>query len=276
MDTFPRVAHLWPDDCRGGQKRYGGFLAMGSAIPVSLAWPRLALALHHRSRDDRQPPQRPGLLRSRATGCTVTRGAATRKPCFNQRLVVRAKFARRETKGQLRDDAAIHALADRGRTDLKATTQFLQRINLALERNHDVDAAVFPGRPVVRHVVSLFGGARGRREIGAGGRAPLMAGSGNRSRVNRRLTDRTFCQDFATFIRDRSSPVTASNGSTATSGTMYVRDGWPKERVTNVLVVVSDEAAGHLTRIPTDHEELEEIPLAPVRRPGRSPTATSP
>ena len=42
---------------------------------------------------------------------------------------------------------------------------------------------------------------------------------------------------------------------------MYVRDGWPRERVTNVLVVVSDEPAGHLTRIPTDHEELEENPL---------------
>ena len=147
-------------------------------------------------------PQRPGLLRSRATGCAVTRGAATRKPCFNQGLVVRAKFARRETKGRLRDHATIHSLADRGRTDLEATTQFLQRIDLALERNHDVEAAVFPGRPVVCHVVSLFGfgGASGRREIGAGGRAPPMAGSGNRSRVNRRLTDRTFCQDFAAFI----------------------------------------------------------------------------
>ena len=40
-----------------------------------------------------------------------------------------------------------------------------------------------------------------------------------------------------------------------------VRDGWPKEQVTNVLVVVSDEPAGHLTQIPTDHEELEENPL---------------
>ena len=44
-------------------------------------------------------------------------------------------------------------------------------------------------------------------------------------------------------------------------GHMYVRDGWPRERVTNVLVVVSDEPAGHMTRIPSDHEELEEIPF---------------
>lgn len=44
-------------------------------------------------------------------------------------------------------------------------------------------------------------------------------------------------------------------------GCMYIRDGWLRERVTNVRVVVSDEAAGHLTRIPEDHEDLEEIPF---------------
>ena len=51
-----------------------------SADRLSLARPRLALALRHRPRDHRQPPQRPGLLRSRATGCAVTRSAAARKP----------------------------------------------------------------------------------------------------------------------------------------------------------------------------------------------------
>lgn len=44
-------------------------------------------------------------------------------------------------------------------------------------------------------------------------------------------------------------------------GHMYIRDGWPRERVTNVRVVVSDDAVGHLTRIPGDHEDLEEIPF---------------
>ena len=43
---------------------------------LSLARPRLALALGHRPRDHRQPPQRPGLLRSARRGCAVTRGAA--------------------------------------------------------------------------------------------------------------------------------------------------------------------------------------------------------
>ncbi|WP_287189001.1 helix-turn-helix domain-containing protein [Rhodovulum sp.] len=44
-------------------------------------------------------------------------------------------------------------------------------------------------------------------------------------------------------------------------GHMYIRDGWPRERVTNVRVVVSDDAVGHLTRIPGDYEDLEEIPF---------------
>lgn len=41
-------------------------------------------------------------------------------------------------------------------------------------------------------------------------------------------------------------------------GHMYVTDRTPRERVTNVRVVVSDEVAGHLIRIPSDHEDLEE------------------
>lgn len=44
-------------------------------------------------------------------------------------------------------------------------------------------------------------------------------------------------------------------------GHMYVTQRAPKERVTNVLIIVSDEPAGHLTRIPSDHEELVEIPF---------------
>lgn len=44
-------------------------------------------------------------------------------------------------------------------------------------------------------------------------------------------------------------------------GHMYVTNRTPRERVTNVRVVVSDEVAGHLIRIPSDHEDLEEIPF---------------
>jgi hypothetical protein len=44
-------------------------------------------------------------------------------------------------------------------------------------------------------------------------------------------------------------------------GHMYVTDRTPREQVTNVRVVVSDEVAGHLIRIPSDHEDLEEIPF---------------